>query len=65
MTHVKSRPAWVFGLCLLDGHRFRQATDQVAKWARAEMTKPEVPAKSMPLIFMPKGKTAFQTVLIV
>jgi hypothetical protein len=57
MTHVKSRPTWVFGLCLLGGHRFCKATDQVAIWSRAEMMKPEVLAGNIPLMFMSKGKT--------
>jgi hypothetical protein len=39
-----------------DSARFREAAGIVAKKALADMTNPEILAKSIPMVFMPKGK---------
>ncbi len=45
----------------LEGSRFRQIANEVAKWALTEITNPELLAKGTFMVFMPKGQIDLDT----
>jgi hypothetical protein len=48
----------------LDDPRLREVADQVARQALVDITNPEVTAKVIPMLFMPKGQIDLETQII-
>jgi len=48
----------------LEGSKLREAANQIAKQALADITNPEIVSKVTPLLFLPKGEIDLQTQII-